>query len=66
MVQLHFKALNMLIVLAPIIGVLFTSVTGRWIGRVGSIMLTTGAVIVAWCMAIIHLLNTLQGELKAY
>lgn len=56
----------MLIVGLPIIGVLITWFSGRWIGRIGAISVTTTSIGVAWLLAVENLFVTLQGYSNSY
>jgi NADH-quinone oxidoreductase subunit L len=57
---------QMLIILLPIVGVLLTWFTGRWIGRMGAVLLTTGSVVLAWLLAVCYLYSSLSGNTAAF
>lgn len=56
----------MLIVLLPIIGVVLTWCSGRWIGRSGAVGLTSTLIGVAWILAVQNLFTTLSGISSSY
>lgn len=68
LVRFLFETSNkkMLILLLPILGVLFTWWTGRWLGRVGALTLTTGAIGLAWFLAVNYLYTVLGGSSTSY
>jgi NADH:ubiquinone oxidoreductase subunit 5 (subunit L)/multisubunit Na+/H+ antiporter MnhA subunit len=55
-----------LIVLLPIVGVLLTWFTGRWLGRLGAISFTTGSIAVACLLAVNYLFPVLQGITNSF
>lgn len=56
----------MLIVLLPIVGVLLTWFSGRFIGRIGAVSFTTAAIGTAWFLAVNYLFTMLQGNSNSY
>jgi proton-translocating NADH-quinone oxidoreductase chain L len=56
----------MLIILLPIIIVLVSWFTGRWIGRTGVLALTSAGVGVSWLLAVNYLFTCLVGEQNSF